>query len=313
MEEPSTTSASSAASEKHHHDGSTAGGSNGKTAQCSVVSIYQTKIADVPRNVTVTWSKNLINHSLAVTVEKPGADGPPFTCKVDLKPWPFWSKKGLKSFEVDSHRVDLFWDLRSAKYSTGPEPLGGYYVALVCNEEVILLIGDSKKEAYKRTKSRPSLEDAALITKKENVFGKKSFTSRARFDERKKEHDIVVENSISGPKEPEMWISVDGVRLIHVNNLQWKFRGNETVLIEDLPVQIFWDVHSWLFGTPGVGHALFIFKPGAPPKLEERNDNGSNEGSNHSQREEDQSLAVQSNNSAVVPEFCFFLYAWKIE
>ncbi|ONK82018.1 uncharacterized protein A4U43_C01F35280 [Asparagus officinalis] len=67
------------------------------------------------------------------------------------------------------------------------------------------------REAYKRTRSRPSLEEATLVTKKENVFGKRSFCTRVRFDERRrKEHDILIENSIPGSKEPEMWISVDG-------------------------------------------------------------------------------------------------------
>ncbi|XP_008783101.2 uncharacterized protein LOC103702440 [Phoenix dactylifera] len=259
-----------------------------KTAQCSVISIYQANIVGVPRNVTVVWSKNLMNHSLSVSVEKSNGDSP-LTCKVELKPWPFWSKKGFKSLEIDGERVDLYWDLRSAKFSNGPEPSGGHhYVALVCNEEVVLLLGDCKKEAYRRTKCRPALESAALVSRRENVFGKKCFTTRARFDERKKEHDIVVENSISGPQDPEMWISIDGVVLIHVSNLQWKFRGNETVLVEKVPVQVFWDVHDWLFGSPGTGHALFIFKPAA-----EGDRNG--------------------NPSSPAPEFCFFLCAWKTE
>lgn len=290
-------------------------GSN-KTAQCSVVSIYHVKIIDAPRNVTVVWSKNLINHSLSVTIDKASTEPAPFTCKVDLKPWPFWSKKGLKTFEIDSHRVDVYWDLRSAKFVGGaPEPVGGYYVAVVCNEEVVLLIGDCKKEAYKRTKSRPSLEDAALVTKRENVFGKKSFATRARFDERRKEHDIVIENSVSGPKEPEMWISVDGVVVIHVTNLQWKFRGNETVLVEQVPVQVFWDVHDWLFAAPGVGHALFIFKPGAvQQKMEDQNESGNGaEGCGHGQGEGSKGSHVRSSSGVVVPEFCFFLYAWKME
>ncbi|KAG1364296.1 hypothetical protein COCNU_11G011230 [Cocos nucifera] len=256
----------------------------------------------VPRNVTVVWSKNLINHSLSVSVEKSNGDGS-FTCKVDLKPWPFWSKKGFKSFEIDGKRVDIYWDLRSAKFSNGPEPSGGYYVALACDEEVVLLLGDCKKEAYKRTKCRPALESAALVSKRENVFGKKCFTTRARFDERKKEHDIIVENSISGAKDPEMWISIDGVVLIHVDNLQWKFRGNETVMVEKVPVQVFWDVHDWLFGAPGTGHALFIFKPGVPGPGAEEDRNGTDRCSS----------GQNGNASSSAPEFSFFLYAWKTE
>lgn len=267
-----------------------------------MISVYQANILGVPRNVTVVWSKNLINHSLSVSVEKSNGDSP-FACKVDLKPWPFWSKKGLKSFEIEGKRVDIYWDLRSAKFSNGPEPSGGYYVALACNEEVVLLLGDCKKEAYKKTKCRPALESAAMVSKRENVFGKKCFTTRARFDERRKEHDIIVENSISGTKDPEMWISIDGVVLVHVDNLQWKFRGNETVMVEEVPVQVFWDVHDWLFGTPGTGHAFFIFKPGVAGAGGEEDPNGTDRCSS----------GQNGNGSPPAPEFCFFLYAWKTE
>ncbi|KAJ0988194.1 hypothetical protein J5N97_006550 [Dioscorea zingiberensis] len=294
MEETTTSSTTTTTGEKQGAEELPGGG---KTAQSSVIAVYRVKLAGAQRNVTVIWCKSLINHTLTVSVEKPSSDTT-FTCKVELKPWPFWSKKGFKSFEVEGRRIDVFWDLRSAKFSSGPEPAGGYYVAMVCNEEVALLLGDCKKEAYKRTKSRPSLEDASMISKRENVFGKKCFSTRTRFNEKRKEHDIVVENSInSGPKDPEMWISIDGIVLIHVSNLQWKFRGNETVLVEQVPVQVFWDVHAWLFGSPG--HALFIFKP-APPE------NGAGDGGQTDG-------IVSSSSLSSSPEFCFFLYAWMMD
>ncbi|XP_077236609.1 uncharacterized protein LOC143878193 [Tasmannia lanceolata] len=278
-----------------------------KSGQCTVACVYQTKLAGLCRNVTVIWSKNLINHSLSIMVENPNSENH-YTCKIDLKPWHFWSKKGFKSFEVDGTRVDVFWDLRSAKLSDGSEPSGDYYVAVVCDEEVVLLLGDCKKEAYRRTKSRPSLIDATLMTKRENVFGKKCYCTRAKFDERRKEHDIVVEHSISGCKDPEMWISIDGIVLIHVTNLQWKFRGNETVLVNRAPVQVFWDVHDWLFGSPGSGHAVFIFKPGALDYGSDDDRDGSAGGAEG----ESGYYSVQSR-AQPVSEFCLFLYAWKVE
>jgi hypothetical protein len=37
---------------------------------------------------------------------------------VELKPWPFWSKKGGKVLDLASGvRVDVFWDLRSARFT----------------------------------------------------------------------------------------------------------------------------------------------------------------------------------------------------
>ncbi|XP_043689050.1 uncharacterized protein LOC122640024 [Telopea speciosissima] len=285
---------------------------NKSATQCTVMCVYLTKIAGMCRNVTVTWCKNLINHSLNISVDNPGDKETNYTCKIDLKPWHFWSKKGFKSFTVSGKRVDVFWDLRSAKFSGSPEPNGDYYVALVSDEEVVLLLGDSKKEAYKRTKSRPSLIDAVLICKKENVFGKKCFSTRAKFDERKKEHDIVVENSITGPRDPEMWISIDGIVLIHVRNLQWKFRGNETVIVNKTPVQVFWDVHDWLFSSNGLGHGVFIFKPGAP---EYRIDQDFKDGSSSVCSGDSNSGSAYFSTQSVPtsPDFCLFLYAWKLE
>ncbi|KAF8691419.1 hypothetical protein HU200_040558 [Digitaria exilis] len=311
--------------EEHHHvgcsgngatscdDSATAGRSSAPpssaaaVAQCSTVSVFLAKISGAPRLVTAVWSKNLINQSFTISIDRPAADVEdedegPVTHKVELKPWPFWSKKGNKALDIaGAGRVDLFWDLRGAKFaaSSSPEPAGGYYVAVVSNDEVVLLLGDGKKDAYKRTKSRPSLEDAVLVCRRESVFGRRSFAVRARLDARRsKEHHIVVECSpaVTGGaavREPEMWVTVDGFVVVHVKNLQWKFRGNETVLVDQSPVQVIWDVHDWLFGGP-VAQAAFVFKPGAPPEIEE--DSGGN--------------GIQSEGGT---DFCFCLQAWRME
>ncbi|XP_058113363.1 uncharacterized protein LOC131256520 [Magnolia sinica] len=279
---------------------------------CTVTSIYQAKIGDVCRNVTVVWGKNLMNHTLILTVHSPHSDQHS-TCKIDLKPWHFWNKKGFKSFDVDGKRINVFWDLRVAKFSGRSEPSSDYYVAMVCDEEVVLLLGDYKKEAYKRSKSRPSLINATLVSKKENVFGKRSFSARAKFDE-KKDHEILIENSISMATESDMWISIDGIVMIHVNNLQWKFRGNQTVTVNEIPVQVFWDVHDWLFSGPGMVHALFIFKPGQPAQLPGQD--GEDDGSDHGSRVSDGDGGYDgclARNHGVQPGFSLFLYAWKVD
>lgn len=280
-----------------------------KTAQSTVTCLYTVNIAGFWRKVTILWCKNLMNHSLNISIHS--LEGEFYnSCKIDLKPWHFWSKKGYKSIDVDGNHVEVFWDVRSAKYSSSPEPYSDFYVALVCDEEVVLLLGDYKKKAYKRTKSRPALIDAILFYKKENVFAKKCFSTRARFDERKKMHDIVVESSTSGPKDPEMWISVDGLVLIHIKNLQWKFRGNQTVMVNKLPVQVFWDVHDWLFTSPGTGHGFFIFKPGPPESESDKEESG------HGGMESDSGSAyysTRSNSNDASQDFCLFLHCWKLE
>jgi hypothetical protein len=184
-------------------------------------------------------------------------------------------------------------------------------VTIVCDEEVVLLLGDYKKKAYKRMKMRPTIVEATLLVKRENVFGKKSFSIKAKFDEKRKESDIVVESSTVGNKDPEMWISIDGIVLIHVKNLQWKFRGNQTVMVNKQPVQVFYDVHDWLFSVSGSGPGpgVFIFKPGS---TEVENDDKGVEGC----ESDDGSSATSGyySTKGYTPfESCLVLCAYKLE
>ncbi|KAI3466389.1 hypothetical protein Pfo_023052 [Paulownia fortunei] len=275
-----------------------------KPAHNFVTCIHKVKLADIFCNITVTWAKTLISHSLYITVEDPEEENH-YTCKIDLKTWQFWGKKGLKTFRVAEKRVDVFWDLRSAKFTSSPEPNSDYYVAMVSKEEVVLLLGDKKNEALRRTKSRPSLEDASLVHKKEIVFAKKCFCTKTTLGRDKKEHSIIIESALSGPYDPEMWISVDGMESIRVPNLHWRFRGNETIVVDDFPVQILWDVHDWLYNGNHSGVGIFVFRRGA--------DEGGFE-SNHLEAEDFGKsfwdvLAEQPSSMG----FCHFLYAWKTE
>ncbi|WOH02681.1 hypothetical protein DCAR_0522070 [Daucus carota subsp. sativus] len=288
----------------------TADAGSHKSAQSSVTCVYQSHIGGCWRSITVLWTKNMMNYSLIMSVDSMESNQH-HTFKVDLKPWHFWSRKGYKSFQVDGYQLEAFWDFRAARFSGSPEPWSDYYVALVSDGEVALLLGDLKKKAYKKTKSRPALFDAFLIYKKEHVFGKKSFSTRASFDHRTKEHDIVVESSTSGPKDPEMWISVDGIVQINIKNLQWKFRGNETITINKQAVQVFWDVYGWLFCDPGSNHGLFIFKPCVTESECDKDDSSSVHGNGSDCSGE--SMYYSTVGQSKETQFSLFLYAWKVE
>ncbi|KAK2389003.1 hypothetical protein QL285_062634 [Trifolium repens] len=283
-----------------------------KTAQSTVTCIYQANIGNQWRNISVLWCKSLINHTLNLKIDSIRGEQFHNNIKIEVKPWFHWNKKGCKSFEVDGNQIDVYWDLRSAKFAGGcPEPCSDYYVTLVCDEEVVLLLGDYKKKAYKRMKMRPTIVEATLLVKRENVFAKKSFSIKAKFDEKRKESDIVVESSTVGNKDPEMWISIDGIVLIHVKNLQWKFRGNQSVMVNKQPVQVFYDVHDWLFSVSGSGPGPgdFIFKPG--PTEVETDDKGvegceSDDGSSATS-------GYYSTKSYTPFESCLVLCAYKLE
>ncbi|KAL1538278.1 hypothetical protein AAHA92_27039 [Salvia divinorum] len=254
--------------------------SDQKIAQCTVSCVYQTHIAG---HCDCGVEQE---HHVELVVDLCG-------------------KRGA-TFMVDGNQLELYWDLRSAKLS-GPELSNDFYVALVSDEEVVLLLGDMEKKAYKTTKARAAMVKALMFYKEEHVFGKKSFSTRMRFDQGK-EHEVVVESSTAGDKDPEMWISIDGIVLIHIRNLQWKFRGNQTVVVNKQPVQVFWDVHAWLFSSPGAGHGLFIFKAVGE---------GDSEGDDDTQCDGSDcsgpSKYCSTDSYSKTVETCFFLYAWKIE
>ncbi|BFG32461.1 hypothetical protein CerSpe_187350 [Prunus speciosa] len=292
------------------------------------MSVYRAKIADQCRLITITWCKNLLLHGLSVSLEGPDGENQQ-TCKVELKPWYFWRKQGSKRFTVDGKAVDIFWDLKSAKFNGGTEPKSEYYVAVVCDEEVVLLLGDLKKDAYRKTGYRPALTDPTLVSKKEHIFGKKKFSTKAKFYERGRLHEIAIEcknragsisngNSLNGV-EPELEIRVDGHLVVHVKHLQWKFRGNESIHINKLRIEVYWDVHDWLF-SPGLRHALFIFKPVLPSSTSlsplSRSSSSSPPFSSLSSTplSSQTSLgSVERLNASGSSEFCLFLYAWKVE
>ncbi|KAJ6850169.1 uncharacterized protein M6B38_266185 [Iris pallida] len=288
------------------------------SGQSIVTSVYRTKIAGHVRLINVSWCRNLLAHCLCVSVEGPDAGGAaddgiagPNVCKVELRPWYFWRKAGSKKFYTPGKEaVRVFWDLRAARFDGDPEPRSNFYVALVHDGEAVLLLGDlGANEACRRTGSRPPAIEAALLSKKEHVFGKKRFVTRSKFDGKGKAHDIVIECGIGGGRtDPEMVVRIDGDVAVHVKHLQWKFRGNETVVVggSKRRVEVCWDVHGWLFG-PGPRHALFIFKPLPAPR------SAALAASAPSAAPPLTTGAGDRRHGSAAPESCLFLYAWKLE
>jgi len=327
----------SSTSDDHNHHGAVT--RSGKTVYMSV---YRTKLAGHSRLITITWCKNLMLHGLSVAVENPEKETQ-HSCKVELKPWYFWRKQGSKRFTVDGKAVDVFWDLKSAKFNGETEPTSEYYVAVVCDQEVVLLLGDLKKEAYRRTGCRPSLIDPILVSKKEHIFGKRKFSTKAKFHEKGRCHEISIKCKNKGSNstsnvvgdgdsvmiggvqvQPEMEIRFDGHLVVHVKHLQWKFRGNELIHLNKMRVEVYWDVHDWLF-SPGLKHALFIFKPVftchsmSPFSLFSPSLSCSSSSttplSNETRSSTCESVEGRSVSDSLSSssEYCLFLYAWKVE
>lgn len=171
---------------------------------------------------------------------------------------------------------------------------------------MVLLLGD-KKEAHQKTGFRPPATiDATLVSRREHVFGRTRFATRARFQQKGggRQHEIAVEYTGGGDGnvDPEMVVRIDGAEAIYVKHLQWKFRGNECVTVGRARVDVYWDVHDWLFhpagagsGAGGLRHAVFIFKP-------------------VSFLTSTSSMPLSSSSSSsAAGAFCLFLNAWKLD
>ncbi|XP_078157943.1 uncharacterized protein LOC144553590 [Carex rostrata] len=247
-------------------------------------SLYETHLG----LVSLTWSRALFSLSLsadlrlsATTATAPASTTSSFgkhdfeedeeeeehdNCfKLRTRFWLFWKRKGFKRFQFGKRCVEIVWDLRRAHFPAagGPEPVSGFYVALVVDHEMLLIAGDMVEDAYKRTKLLRNTDDAALISRRENVI-MKDYTYRtvARFGGMEREISIQLS------PEKSMVVEINGDQVLRIRRLRWKFRGCERVQTEDgFSIQISWDLHDWLFGPclelgprEETAHARFVFK-----------------------------------------------------
>ncbi|XP_062110434.1 uncharacterized protein LOC133822198 [Humulus lupulus] len=298
-----------------------------RSGQSVFMSVYRTKIAGQCRLITITWCKNLLLRGLSVSIQGvQEEDDEQYQCKVELKPWYFWRKNGDKQFVLDGTIVNVAWDLKAAKFNGETEPQSDYYVAIVCEEEVVLLVGDMKKDAFRKTGCRPSLIDPILVSRKEHLFGKRKFSTRVKFHEKANAHEILIEcnNSIipsydnttgmiSTGSDPELEVQVDGKQVLHVKHLQWKFRGNESVFVSKTKVEVYWDVHDWLFSS-GTRQGMFIFSPiSSSASSSSSSSSLSSSIDHHDQVMSSTELGECDNNVDGSSRFSLFVYAWKVE
>ena len=75
--------------------------------------------------------------------------------------------------------------------SNGPQPNAGFYVAVVIDGEMVLLVGDSSKDAYAKTKAHKPKNGQFLLLKREHVVvANRIYTTRARFGGKTREIQV---------------------------------------------------------------------------------------------------------------------------
>ncbi|KAL7589982.1 uncharacterized protein LOC122195288 [Lactuca sativa] len=231
--------------------------STNRIAQNLVTCVYQCRMRNFSYFIiTLTWSKTLMGQSLSVEINDSNNQ---CLCKLDIKPWLFSKRRGYRNLEVGSKLIAIYWDLSYAKFDSSPEPIEGFYFAISMNQELILVLGDMEKEVHKKIDATSLVPNAVFVSKRAHIFGKKAYSTRAQFCGKGQIHDITIECDTMCMNDSYLLIRIDGNPVMQVKCLKWKFRGNYTILVDGLPVEVYWDVHSWLF-EKFMGNAVFLFQ-----------------------------------------------------
>ncbi|XP_047328594.1 uncharacterized protein LOC124932037 [Impatiens glandulifera] len=181
-------------------------------------------------------------------------------------------KKGNRSFQFDNSQINVLWDFTSAKYDNnnlGPEPIKGFYVLIIVDSELGLSLGDMSTEELLATSSKMMMKNnnmvaakCSLISRRESFTGKSVCVRKAQFRENGSMHEVWIRFSREkeGLKSPMLVVSIDRKNMIRVKSLQWNFRGNQTIFVDGLLVDLMWDVHGWFFDSDNAGRGIFMFR-----------------------------------------------------
>ncbi|XP_019413810.1 PREDICTED: uncharacterized protein LOC109325737 isoform X2 [Lupinus angustifolius] len=213
------------------------------STQNSVSNVYKIVLSTLKQIlITVTWCKSHSNQGLSISFGNHSNDpsasvsAPPFRLNTNSRF--FRKKKGSKLIELcDESKVEVFWDLSNAKYDSGPEPVEGFYVVVMVNSEVGLVIGDNTNEEafFKKIKtSTTHIAKVSLLSRREHCSGNTLYITKAQFCDTGTLHDVMIRcsveneggliNSSSTSTLPVLSVCIDKKTVIRVKRLQWNFR-----------------------------------------------------------------------------------------
>ncbi|XP_027347855.1 uncharacterized protein LOC113859244 [Abrus precatorius] len=230
------------------------------STQNSISSVYKILLSTLKHFlITVTWCKSHSNQGLSISF----GDEDPSPFRLNTNSRFFRKKKGSKLIE-SSHelKIEVMWDLSNAKYDAGPEPVEGFYVVILVDSEIGLVLGDMAEEAVaKRFKTSTPMAKVSLVSRREHCSGNTLYNTKAQFCDTGTWHDVMIRCSVEneGLKYPVLSVCIDKKTVIRVKRLQWNFRGNQTIFVDGLLVDLLWDVHDWFF-NPASGYAVFMFR-----------------------------------------------------
>ncbi|KAI3523323.1 hypothetical protein L1887_01384 [Cichorium endivia] len=234
--------------------------------QTAATNLYKTTLSTGRHHlITVTWCRNATTQGLQIN----SGEDPTMAFRLNTNSRLFRKKKGSKAFEINNSKFEVFYDLSSAQYDAGVEPVEGYYVLVMVDSELALFLGDMAEEAVvKKVKTNKQIAKFSLLSRREHLYGNTLYATKAQFSDAGTCHDILIQctGDDDGVKYPSLSVCIDKRVVIRVKRLQWNFRGKQTIFVDGLSVDLMWDVHDWFFKTgsvsgPGSGQAVFLFRP----------------------------------------------------
>ncbi|KAM3398965.1 hypothetical protein P3S68_002481 [Capsicum galapagoense] len=224
--------------------------SNTLSTQNNVTCLYRVILSNKKQFlITVSWSKTNVSQSLYIQFD----DNPSNSFKLSANSRIFKKKKGSKAIEFDDDhtKVEVFWDLCEARYNhnmSSPEPIDKYYVVVTFGSELGLILGDIDETKFKNCNG---IAKFSLISRQEHFLGNTHYSTKAKFCGNGSKHDILISchHHDHAHNSPVLSVCIDKKMVIRVKRLQWNFRGNQSIYLDGLFVDLMWDVHDWFFNT----------------------------------------------------------------
>ncbi|XP_073147460.1 uncharacterized protein [Henckelia pumila] len=172
--------------------------------------------------------------------------------------------RGTEAFKSCDSAVEIFWDFSRAKFESGPEPISRFYLVITLDSEIGLILGDMDQEilGIRERVSSKKIGESTLVSRSESFSGNAVHSTRAKFCETGTWHDVSIEcfGDDDGRKNPAaLYVYMDKKMVMEVKRLRWNFRGNHTIFLDGLLVDMMWDVHDWMF-RPCLGCGVFMFR-----------------------------------------------------
>ncbi|XP_004494145.1 uncharacterized protein [Cicer arietinum] len=242
---------------------------NNPSTQNSVTCIYKLNFISIKKTqffITLTWTKKLIGQGFIINIINHNTDSDSDYVNVLSKfntnpPLLLRKNKGTETFQNQNFEVKVLWDLSDAKYDEGPEPVTGFYVYVLVNSELGLFLGDKNEETLNLNEKQIHGAKFSMVSRSERFNGTGIYPTKVKFSETGIVHDLLIKFGVEeeGSKSHVLCLFMDKKMVFQVKRLKWNFRGNQTIFVDGLVVDMMWDVHDWIF-NPNSGSAVFMFR-----------------------------------------------------